>query len=116
MGIAGSGCSVHGVRSWSECRSGRKGVPGRNPPDGLPTGQSRLDGQGQASLLHLVAGLGPVLELGHHQAGEELEGLADILVAIPPGLADEDQLVHTGVFVGPHQFPEAARSGPRSRG
>ena len=38
-----------------------------------------------------------LLELGHHVGGEELERLADVLVAIAAALLDEDHLVDADV-------------------
>jgi hypothetical protein len=45
-------------------------------------------------------------ELGHDLAGEQLQRLADVLVAVAARLADEDELVDPGGLVAPDQLPD----------
>src|ERR1700722_438790 len=50
--------------------------------------------------------LSPVVELSHHLACKQFEGLTDVLVTVASGLADEDQLVDSGLLVSPHQLAD----------
>ena len=53
-----------------------------------------------------VGGVGSLGELGQHLSCEELHRLADVLVAVAPGLAHEDELVDTHVLVAADERPD----------
>src|SRR5207244_4858545 len=84
------------------------GAPGEGPAGGRPRrwvprlGRRRAPGQRplavRCQLLRLPppARLVPLLELRQDARGEQLERLADVLVAVVPALLDEDRLVDAG--------------------
>src|SRR5665213_2489591 len=105
--------SEQAARRWSEGRRCRKGVVRRCRSRRRPPTEGRLDARGQSPCFGRLALFHPVLELRHHLPGEELERLTDVLMAVTTGLTDEDQLVDSGLLVGPHQFPDLIRSAHR---
>jgi hypothetical protein len=86
--------------------------PGRERLDAVAVGSdprrltSRERGLDRAAQLCVPGGIprvGVRRELGQHLGAEELERLADVLVAVAPGLQDEDDLVDTRRLVAPAQ-------------
>src|SRR5437588_6021341 len=100
------------LRGWAgrlHLHGGGDGVVGRGRSGRLPAGQCGLHGRAQAlgaGLVHLV---GPVGELGEHLAGEELDRLADVVVAVAPGLGDEDERGHPGRLVAADEVADLLR-------
>ena len=87
-----------GRRRWARsCSRGRpraaaRGAPAR-PRSPAPKRSARSR----------IGGVGALGELGQDLGGEQLDRLADVLVAVAPGLHDEDQLVDPGRLVAPAQ-------------
>src|SRR4051812_47796306 len=76
--------------------------------------ERRFHGRRETFELRLLALRLVLVELGHHLSGEELQRLADVLVLVATGLADEDHLVDTGLFVPAHERAELLRRADRA--
>ena len=86
----GAGCGVAAVRAHDR-KLGRIGRGGSSRQRALDVRRQR---RGLPALPLVVA----VAELGHHVGGEQLERLADVVVAVVPALLDEDDLVDAGLL------------------
>ena len=68
-------------------------------------GTRYLDGAGGAIVVNVGHGVRSVIDA----IGEQLEGRADVLVAVAARLHHEDHLVHPGLFVAAQELPELGR-------
>src|SRR5579862_6833313 len=90
----------------SVLRRRREGVALGHAGRNRPPSERGLHRRGETARLLLLGVLGPVVELGHDGAGEQLERLAHVLVAVATRLAHEDELIDAGDLVGPDELAD----------
>ena len=114
-GRAGTGAGCAGA-GRSELRRGREGVARRRGRGGGRRARAAATAGARRSRFGRLVGFGPVVELRHDVPGEQLQRLADVLVAVAARLAHEDELVDAGRLVGPAPGPASAPACPPRRG